>query len=98
MCEVVLWGCFKKKTKDQNKGLFIKKTEQNPYTYLYQQYPANASPAIPATLHPITIPKEKSCNIESDNDNHTSGKVFVIEPSIFHASIVQEVFNHTWLL
>lgn len=29
------------------------------FTYLYQQYPANANPAIPATLQPITITKEK---------------------------------------
>ena len=29
-------------------------------THLYQQYPANASPAIPATLQPITITKRRT--------------------------------------
>jgi len=37
---------------------------------LYQQYPANARPAIPATLQPITITKEKKKAFKTTEQLH----------------------------
>ena len=36
----------------------IKKNQK--FTYLYQQYPAKANPAIPATLQPMTITRDEN--------------------------------------
>ena len=46
------------KIKLRKQTFLIKKNQK--FTYLYQQYPAKANPAIPATLQPMTITRDEN--------------------------------------